>query len=71
MKKLQKGTVHSLGDRLSGFIRRVGVKEHLFFHADDLKGLDFGKLKKGDRVCFDVVEAKNGDYAVEVSKDPK
>ncbi len=68
MKKIQKGTVHSLGDRLSGFIRRVGIKEHLFFHSDDCQGFDFSQLKKGDKVCFDVVDAKNGAYAVEVTK---
>ena len=68
MKKTQTGKVHSLGDRLSGFIRRVGVKEHLFFHADDCEGFDFKQLKKGDKVCFKVVEASNGDYAVEVEK---
>jgi cold shock CspA family protein len=68
MKKTQNGTVHSLGDRLSGFIRRTGVKEHLFFHADDCQGFDFKQLKKGDKVCFNVVDASNGDYAVEVTR---
>lgn len=68
MKKTQTGKVFSLGDRMSGFIRRVGIKEHLFFHADDCEGFDFKQLKKGDKVCFKVVEASNGDYAVEVVK---
>lgn len=68
MKKIQSGVVHSLGDRLSGFIRRVGVKEHLFFHADDCQGFDFAQLKKGDKLCFKIVDASNGDYAVEVTR---
>lgn len=46
----------------------MGIKEHLFFHADDCEGFDFKQLKKGDKVCFKVVEASNGDYAVEVVK---
>lgn len=68
MSKIQQGIVHSIGERLSGFIRRRGMKEHLFFHADDCEGFDFKQLKKGDKVCFSVVDARNGAYAVEVTK---
>jgi cold shock CspA family protein len=65
---MQTGTIALLTERQSGFIRIKGVKEHLFFHADDLVKIAFGTLKKGDKLSFKVVESKNGPYAVEVKK---
>ncbi len=64
----KKGIIHELGERSSGLIRQPGVKEHIFFHADALVNLAFPNLKKGDKVCFTVVESKKGPYAVEVTK---
>ncbi len=64
----KKGTIHELGERNSGLIRQPGVKDHIFFHADALVNLSFTNLKKGDKVCFTVVQSKKGPYAVEVSK---
>lgn len=66
--KNTKGTIVELTERASGFIRRVGVKEHLFFHSDDLVGCSFQQLKKGDKLIFNVVESRNGPYAVQVTK---
>ncbi len=63
---MQKGVIHEIGERSSGFIRRTGVKDHMFFHADDLVGVAFVNLKKGDKVTFSVVESKVGPYAVQV-----
>ncbi|MGB4076359.1 MAG: cold shock domain-containing protein [Minisyncoccia bacterium] len=65
---MTKGTIHELGERQCGLIRRVGVKEHLFFHADGLVGIAWGSLKKGDKVCFTVVQSRKGPYAIQVSK---
>ena len=65
---MQHGTITELVDRGFGFIRRVGIKEHLYFHSDDLVGLVFGKLTKGDKVTFNVVQSKKGPYATRVSE---
>lgn len=64
----KKGTIHELNDRSYGYIKQVGVKDHIFFHSDALVNLKFLNLKKGDKVCFSVVESKKGPYAVEVTK---
>ncbi len=63
-----KGTIVELTERSSGFIRRTGVKEHLFFHSDDLVEVSFQDLKKGDKLTFAVVESRNGPYAVQVMR---
>jgi cold shock CspA family protein len=63
---METGTIVELTERQSGFIRRAGVKEHLFFHADDLAGIAFGSLKKGQRVSFAVTESLKGAYATQV-----
>jgi cold shock CspA family protein len=68
MTTTKKGIIHELGERSSGLIRQVGIKEHIFFHADALVNMKFLNLKKGDKVCFTVVESKKGPYAVEVTK---
>ncbi|KND47106.1 MAG: hypothetical protein AB199_01600 [Parcubacteria bacterium C7867-004] len=65
---LQKGVIVELVDRNFGYIRRVGIEDQLFFHADALKSLTFKELKKGDKVTFDVTESKKGPYAVNVSR---
>jgi len=65
---MKTGTVVELGERLSGFIKRQDAKENIFFHSDDLVGVSFGSLKKGDRLSFDVVNNKNGSYATQVKR---
>ena len=65
---MQTGTIASLTERQSGFIRIKGVKEHLFFHSDDLVKVAFGNLKKGDRLAFNVVDSRNGPYAIQVER---
>lgn len=68
MKKTATGTVHQINERNCGLIRRVGVKDHLFFHADAVIGISFTALKKGTKVQFEVIESSKGPYAIEVRK---
>lgn len=65
-----KGIITELVERASGFgfIRIVGVKEPLFFHSDDLRDVRFSDLKKGDKVCFSIVQTPKGPYAKMVTK---
>ncbi len=65
---MQKGTIKELVDRGFGYIKRVGIKDPLFFHSDALVGLKFGNLKKGDKVTFSIIESKKGPYATQVTK---
>ena len=68
MATLQHGKIVELGERNSGLIKLVGVKETLFFHSDALEGVTFGELKPGDKVAFDITESKKGPYALNVRR---
>lgn len=65
---MKQGKIVSLGDRSSGFIKLVGIKDPLFFHADFLEKVTFKELKVGDKLSFDVQETKNGPYALSVRR---
>lgn len=65
---MKQGKIVSLGDRSSGFIKLVGIKEPLFFHADFLEKVTFKELKVGDKLAFDIQETKNGPYALSVHR---
>lgn len=65
---MKKGKIVSLGDRKSGFIKLVGIKDPLFFHSDFLEKVTFDELKVGDKMACDVQETKNGPYALAVHR---
>jgi CspA family cold shock protein len=66
---MQRGKISQLGDRESGFIKRDGAKEDLFFHSDALQGITFRELKKGDKVVYTEIKSMKGPYATKVLKD--
>lgn len=65
---MQQGTIARLTDRGFGFIAREGQEKDLFFHANELKGVQFTELKEGDKVTFDVVDGPKGPNATNVSR---
>jgi cold shock CspA family protein len=65
---METGKIIELVEREFGYIKQSGVKDHLFFHADDLKGLRFAELHKGDRVQFSITQSLKGPYATHVMK---
>ncbi|MBP6859939.1 MAG: cold shock domain-containing protein [Candidatus Pacebacteria bacterium] len=65
---MEIGKVVELGERNSGFIKRSGVKDTLFFHADALIGMAFKDLKAGDVLNFRVTESRKGPYATEIRR---
>lgn len=65
---MKSGVITELGERQSGFIKQVKVKDDLFFHAEALVGVKFAELKKGDSVTFTIEESKKGPYAIEVRR---
>lgn len=62
-----EGTIKTLTEKGFGFIAREGETKDLFFHANDLKGVDFNSLKVGAMVIFDVEEGPKGPAAKNVT----
>lgn len=65
---MQEGTIARLTDRGFGFIARDGEEKDLFFHSNELKGVEFDELKEGDKVTFEVAEGPKGPSATNVSR---
>ena len=65
---MAEGTIASLTDRGFGFIAREGEEKDLFFHSNELQGVEFNDLKEGDKVTFEVADSPKGPNATKVSK---
>lgn len=63
-----QGTIKKLTDKNFGFISQEGEEKDLFFHANELEGVDFSELKEGDSVTFEVSDTPKGQAAVKVQK---
>ena len=62
-----QGTIKKLTDKNFGFIARDDA-EDLFFHANNLDGIEFDQLREGDAVTFEVEKTPKGNAAVDVKK---
>ena len=63
---MPKGTIRRLtADRGFGFIR-TEQGEDLFFHRNELQGVDYNSLREGQRVEFEVAQGPDGSCAVKV-----
>lgn len=65
---MQQGTIKRLTDRGFGFIAREGEEKDLFFHQNELQGVEFKDLKEGDKVQFEVADSPKGPNATKVSR---
>ena len=65
---MTEGTIARLTDRGFGFIAREGEEKDLFFHSNELEGVEFNDLKEGDKVTFEVAEGPKGPNATKVSR---
>ena len=63
-----QGTIKKLTDKNFGFISQEGVEKDLFFHANELDGVDFADLREGDAVTFEITESPKGPAATQVKK---
>lgn len=64
-----KGTIKRVvAEKNFGFIGPEEGTKDIFFHANDLKGVQFSELAMGDAVTFDVQESEKGPRAVNVSR---
>ena len=56
---MPKGTIRRLMDRGFGFIK--GEEEgDLFFHHNDIEGVEFGSLREGQEVEFEKGQGQDG-----------
>jgi len=62
------GTIKKLTDRGFGFISQEGSDKDLFFHSNELQGVEFNELKEGDAVTFEVTDSPKGPAATNVSR---
>jgi CspA family cold shock protein len=63
---MPKGTIRRLiTDRGFGFIR-TERGEDLFFHRNELQGVDYNSLREGQQVEFEVEQGPDGSCAVRV-----
>jgi len=63
-----QGTIKKLTDKNFGFISQEGEQNDLFFHANELDGVEFSELKEGDAVTFELTDTPKGPAATQVKK---
>ena len=63
-----QGTIKKLTDKNFGFISQEGAQKDLFFHANELVGVEFSDLREGDTVTFEITESPKGPAATKVQK---
>ncbi len=56
---MPKGTIRRLMDRGYGFIKGEG-EEDLFFHRNDIEGVEFTGLSEGQEVEFEKAQGRDG-----------
>ena len=56
---MPKGTIRRLMDRGFGFIKTEEEKD-LFFHRNELEGVEFSSLSEGQEVEFEVGQGRDG-----------
>jgi len=56
---MTKGTIKKLMDKGYGFIKAEG-EEDLFFHSNNLEGVEFNSLSEGQEVKFEKGQGRDG-----------
>jgi CspA family cold shock protein len=65
---MEEGTIAKLTDKGFGFIAREGQDKDLFFHSNELEGVQYNELNEGDKVTFEVAEGPKGLNATKVAR---
>ena len=63
-----RGTIVKVMEKGYGFIKREGETKDLFFHANEVQGIDFNSLQEGDTVEFELADTPKGQQATNVTK---
>ncbi len=67
---MPKGTIKKIIGRGYGFIK-AGEEEDLFFHRNDVEGVEFTSLREGQEVEFEQGQGRDGrPQAVKVRPAP-
>jgi len=56
---MPKGTIKKIMDRGYGFIK-AEQEEDIFFHRNDVEGVEFNSLREGQEVEFEQGQGRNG-----------
>ena len=56
---MPKGTIRRLMDRGYGFIK-TEEEEDIFFHRNDIEGVEFSSLREGQEVEFEKGKGRDG-----------
>ena len=56
---MPKGTIRRIMDRGYGFIKTED-EEDIFFHRNELEGVEFNDLNEGQEVEFDIGKGRDG-----------
>jgi len=64
---MAEGTIARKMDKGYGFISRGDDEKDLFFHKNELQGVEFDNLNEGAKVTFDVTDGPKGQSATNVS----
>jgi CspA family cold shock protein len=62
------GTIKKLTDKGFGFISSEGQEKDLFFHSNNLVGVQFSDLREGDAVSYETEQSEKGLNAVNVQR---
>lgn len=62
------GTIKKLTDKGFGFISSEGQEKDLFFHSNNLVGVQFSDLREGDAVSYEIEQSEKGLNAVNVQR---
>ena len=65
---MSEGTIARLTDRGFGFISRKDEEKDVFFHANELKNVEFNDLREGDKVTFEIADGPKGPSATNVNR---
>lgn len=65
---MKEGTIARLTDRGFGFISQEGEEKDLFFHSNELQGVEYNDLREGDKVTFEIGEGPKGPNATNVKR---
>ena len=63
-----EGIIKTLTEKGFGFITVDGEDKDLFFHRNELKGVQYEELQIGDRVSFEKADSEKGPNAVGVTR---
>ncbi len=65
---MQNGKIARIMDKGYGFISVDGQDKDLFFHSNELVGVQFDELSEGDEVVFDATSGPKGPQASNVRR---